>query len=153
MTTFFAPALALALGLASSGCGIGYGQKTQSATIGSYGGDFNIDGDPSYEGTTKYRTTGHSVTLYDTTGILLGVAGSAGAAYTAREQAKQAAIDRGAKAGDRFSYESQVYMPVPGKLTTLSYSWGDTKGIDNSMADGAMATGSYRRPGSWAKMT
>jgi hypothetical protein len=46
-------------------------------------------------------------------------------------------------------------MPVPNKLTTLSYSWGDTTGITNSMADGSMAIGSYSeldlttRPKTW----
>lgn len=150
-----ASSIALALALASSACGIGYGQKTQSTTIGRYDGAFNIDGDPSYEGTTKFRTTGHSVTLYDTSGILLSTAGGAGAAYTAREQAKQAALDRGAQPGDSYSYEYQIHMPVPNKLTTLSYSWGDTKGVDNSMADGTMATASYfeldltARPKTW----
>ena len=138
-----------------AGCGIGYGQKVQSSTIGRYDGAFNIDGDPAYEGTTAYATTGHSVTLYDTSGMLLSVAGGAGAAYTARQKAETAAIERGAKAGDRFSYSYQVYMPVPDRLTTLSYSWGDTTGVDNSRADGAAATGSYfeldltARPKTW----
>ena len=144
-----------ALAALAGGCGIGYGQKVQSSTIGRYDGAFNIDGDPAYEGTTAYTTTGHSVTLYDTTGILLSVAGGAGAAYTARQKAEAAAIERGGKAGDRFSYSYQVYMPVPDKLTTLSYSWGDTTGVDNSRADGAAATGSYfefdmtARPKTW----
>ena len=152
------PTLSLVAGLAalvSIGCGVSYGQKVQSTTLSPYGGDFNIEGDPAYEGSTRFTTRGHSLTLYDTSGLLLAVAASAGSAVTAQREAEQAAVERGAKVGDRYSYEYQVYMPVPNKLTTLSYSWGETTGVDNSRADGAMAVGSYSeldlttRPKTW----
>ncbi len=83
----------LAIALATAGCGIGYGQKVQSATIGRYDGDFNIDGDPGYDGTTKFSTTNHTLTLYDTSGLLLSVAGSAGSAVTAKNEAEHEVVD------------------------------------------------------------
>lgn len=139
-SSFATAALVALTAAAAAGCGIGYGQKLQSTSIGPYTGDFNIDGDPGYEGTTSYSGAGHAITLYDTSGILLSAAGSAGSAYTAQQKAEKAAIERGGQPGDRYSYSYQVYMPVPDHLTTLSYSWDDTGGVDNSQATGGMAT-------------
>lgn len=79
-------------------------------------------------------------TIYDKTGILLAAAGTAGDAYVKQQEARERAVSQaaamGARPGDTvtYSYTHNVYAPVPGSWTYLSYDWGsgDIDGRDVS---------------------
>lgn len=102
-------------------CGVGVQGAAHNAKF------LNVEDLPD-DPNMSFTSTGF--TIYDKTGILLAGAASAGDAYTqqqaAKESAQRQAIASGARPGDTYSYSysHNVYAPVPGNWTYLSYDRG-----------------------------
>src|SRR5262245_27227041 len=130
--------LGVLLGAALAGCGegqqfgVGVGQQFQTMKTGVYDGADAYSG-PTQFGTNKMSLMANSITIYDTSGILLAGIGGGAAAFNAQQKAREAAIKSGAQVGDSYSYSYEVYTPVPGQLTTIRYTWSESDSYDNSM--------------------
>jgi hypothetical protein len=121
-TRGWAPLLAVGCGLLLGGCGIGVGQGFARSTMGPQSSTFSET--PTTQQTRVGFARINTVTLYDTTGILLAALGTAGNAHNARMEAQDRAVRSGAQAGDTYSYSYQVVPPAAGTKTSMTLGWG-----------------------------
>lgn len=85
--------------------------------------------------------TVHSLTVVDNSGILLSAMGNAAAADIARRHAEEAAIERGLRIGETFSYSWNEVPVREGAISYLRFVWGGG-GSGTYSTDGTTVTGS-----------